>query len=182
MGVAVAALHVLLADVLGAPVPVIVGVVALARDEPAEQGGEVLEEAVLELVDPHAAGRVGRVDARDPVPDAALANSVGDLSRNVPNGQPALCSQLPFLLERLHRRPSYPRVAREYAGARGGERRHAPTDPGRRRRRRRAARRPGSCGLRRGRPDRVHRRLVARVVGNGRARACDRRVDCSQRR
>ena len=32
------------------------------------------------------------------------------------------------------------------------------------------------------RPSRVHRRLVERVVGNGRARACDRRVDCSQRR
>src|SRR3954462_2440627 len=40
--VAVALIHVLGADVLGAAVPVIVRVVALARDEPAQEFGEVL--------------------------------------------------------------------------------------------------------------------------------------------
>src|SRR6266403_3403072 len=46
--VAVALLHVLGADVLGAPVEVVVGVVALGRHEPAEELREVLEEAALE--------------------------------------------------------------------------------------------------------------------------------------
>src|SRR5205085_4857928 len=67
VGVAVAYLHVLGADVLGATVPVVVGVVALVRDEPAEQHREVVEEPVLELVDANAAGRVRRVDAGDPL-------------------------------------------------------------------------------------------------------------------
>ena len=66
--VPVADLHVLRADVLGAAVPVVVRVVvALGRDEPAEQRREVLEEAALELVDADAAGRVRRVDAGDAV-------------------------------------------------------------------------------------------------------------------
>src|SRR5689334_23823257 len=38
--------HVLLADVLGAPVPVVVRVVLVARDEALQKGGEVLEEPV----------------------------------------------------------------------------------------------------------------------------------------
>jgi hypothetical protein len=53
---------------------------------------------------------VRRVDARDPVPDAALANGLRDFVRDVPNGQPALCAQPLLALERLHRRPSYPRL------------------------------------------------------------------------
>src|SRR4051794_24547510 len=45
--VPVALLHVLRADVLGAAVEVVVRVVALARDEPAQQLCEILEKAVL---------------------------------------------------------------------------------------------------------------------------------------
>ena len=58
VGVAVADLHILLADVLGAPVPVVVRVVVLGRDESLQENREVLEEAALPLVDPHRAGRV----------------------------------------------------------------------------------------------------------------------------
>src|SRR5215203_1888780 len=48
--VAVPDVHVLLADVLGASVPVVVRVIVLAAvwHEPLEEGGEVLEEAGLE--------------------------------------------------------------------------------------------------------------------------------------
>src|SRR6187397_2267820 len=53
---AVRKLDVLGADVLGAPVPVVVRVVLLARDNSTQHAHEVLEEARLELVDPHAAG------------------------------------------------------------------------------------------------------------------------------
>src|SRR6185503_21333615 len=50
MRVAVRLLHVLLADVLGAAVPVVVGVVRLVGDEPAEERPEVLEHAPLVFV------------------------------------------------------------------------------------------------------------------------------------
>src|SRR5437773_10054209 len=70
--VAVAEVHVLLADVLGAAVPVVVRVVALARDEPLEHVGEVVQKSTLELVDPYATRRVRRVDAGDAVDDPAL--------------------------------------------------------------------------------------------------------------
>src|SRR5262245_29375707 len=58
VGVAVAELHVLRADVLGAAVPVVVRVVLLAGNDPAQHADEVLEETRLEFVDPHAAGRM----------------------------------------------------------------------------------------------------------------------------
>src|SRR4029079_19181591 len=45
--VAVAEVHVLGADVLGAAVPVVVRVVGLARDEAQQELGEVLQEAQL---------------------------------------------------------------------------------------------------------------------------------------
>src|SRR5438093_1078019 len=66
VGVPVPEVHVLGADVLGPAIPVVVCVVRLARNEPLEQAGEVLEEAALELVHAHATGRVRGVDARDP--------------------------------------------------------------------------------------------------------------------
>jgi hypothetical protein len=46
VGVTVAEVHVLRADVLGALVPVVVRVVGLARNEPSQELGEVLDEAV----------------------------------------------------------------------------------------------------------------------------------------
>src|SRR6187431_719466 len=88
VGVAVAELHVFGADVLVAEVPVVVGVVLLARDESPHQPAEVLEETRLELVDPHAAGRVGGVDADDAVRDAALFDAVLDLFGDVANREP----------------------------------------------------------------------------------------------
>src|SRR5213083_163012 len=69
--VAVAEVHVLRADVLGALVPVVVRVVGLARHEAAEQLGEVFDEPGLELVDSHAARGVRGIDARDAFRDAA---------------------------------------------------------------------------------------------------------------
>jgi hypothetical protein len=48
---------------------------------------------------------VGRVDARDAVDDAALADRVDDLLRNVADSEPAGRSKLPFVLEDLHRSP-----------------------------------------------------------------------------
>src|SRR5205085_4840371 len=77
--VAVADVHVLWADVLGPAVPIVVRVVRLARDEPPQQLGEVLQEARLELVHAHAARGVGGVDAGDPVDDAAFANNFGNV-------------------------------------------------------------------------------------------------------
>ena len=70
--VPVAELHVLGTDVLRPPVPVVVRVVLLARHEAAQHADEVLEEAGLELVHAHHAGRVRGIHARDPVGDAAL--------------------------------------------------------------------------------------------------------------
>src|SRR5919201_3616276 len=80
--------HVLRADVLGALVPVVVRVVRLARHEALQQLRKVLEEAVLELVDPHAACRVRRVDARDALRDPALPDGFGDFLGDVAYGQP----------------------------------------------------------------------------------------------
>ncbi len=51
-------LHVLLADVLRAAVPVVVGVVGLVRHEAAQEPAEVFEHAALVLVHADAAGRV----------------------------------------------------------------------------------------------------------------------------
>src|SRR6185436_14103009 len=83
--VTVAEVHVLRADVLGALVPVVVRVIGLARNEPSQELGEVLDEAGLELVDPDAAGRVRRVDAGDSFRDATLLHRLVDLFRDVPN-------------------------------------------------------------------------------------------------
>src|SRR5207249_1612589 len=65
---------------------------------------EVLEESRLELVHADAARRVWRVDARDPVDDAALPDRVDDLIRDVRHGQAAARPQLLDVLEDLHRR------------------------------------------------------------------------------
>ena len=81
--VAVRLLHVLLADVLGAAVPVVVGVVGLVRDEPAQQRAEVLEHAALVLVHADAARRVGRVDEADAVLDARLPDDLRHLVGDV---------------------------------------------------------------------------------------------------
>jgi hypothetical protein len=63
-----------------------VGVVGLARDEALEQIGEVIEEAAFELVHPYAARRVGRIDAGDPVDDAAFPDGLGHLFGDVSDG------------------------------------------------------------------------------------------------
>src|ERR671930_501742 len=90
--------HVLGADVLGAAVPVVVRVVVVARHEPLQEGGEVVEEAALELVHTHATGRVRRVDAGDPVDDATLANGIDDLFGDVANRESAGRAQVPLVL------------------------------------------------------------------------------------
>src|SRR5207253_9539465 len=100
--VAVPDVHVLRTDVLGATVPVVVRVVRLARHEPPQQLGEVLQEAGLELVDAHAAGRVRRVDAGDPVLDSALADGVADLVGDVGDRETACRPELTLVLEDLH--------------------------------------------------------------------------------
>src|SRR4029079_6833330 len=89
--------------VLGAPVPVVVRVVRLARHQALEQVREVVQEAALELVPPQAAGRVGRVQAGDPVDDAALPDGLLDLLGDVADGQAAAGSKLSLVLEDLHR-------------------------------------------------------------------------------
>ena len=99
-------LHVLLADVLGAAVPVVVRVVRLVRDQPAQERAEVLEHAALVLVHAHAAGRVGRVDAADPVDDAGLADDLRDLVGDVGDVEAAGRLEVPLRLEDLHRRTS----------------------------------------------------------------------------
>src|SRR5262245_206704 len=125
--VPVADVHVLRADVLGAPVPVVVRVVvALGRDEPAEQRGEVLEKAALELIDADAAGRLSRVAARDAGTDAALLHRSRDVVGDVEHGESAGGAEAPLLLEHLHRAivPSAPAARsgnrrRRYAVERG---------------------------------------------------------------
>jgi hypothetical protein len=102
VGVPVPELHVLGTDVLGAAVPVVVGVVLRARDEPAQEPHEVLEEARLELVHPHDARRVRRVDAGDTVTDAALGDAVLHFFRDVADLQAAPRPQTALLLEDLH--------------------------------------------------------------------------------
>src|SRR6266496_4944937 len=104
MRVAVPEVHVLRADVLRAPVPVVVGVVGLARYEPLKHVREVLQEAALELVHAHAARGVRRVDAGDAVDHTALANRLGHLFSDVTDGEAAARSKLPLVLEDLHRR------------------------------------------------------------------------------
>src|SRR5204862_119745 len=76
---------------------------ARARHEPLEHVREVLEEAALELVHAHAARRVRRVDAGDPVDDAALPDRLAHLFRDVTDGQTAGRSKLSLVLEDLHR-------------------------------------------------------------------------------
>jgi hypothetical protein len=95
--------HVLLADVLRAPLPIVVRVVLVARDEALEEGREVVEEPVLELVHAHAAGRVRRVDADDPVAHTALPNRVLDLVGDVSHRETPGRPQPPLVLEDLHR-------------------------------------------------------------------------------
>ena len=94
--------HVLLADVLRAAVPVVVRVVGVVRDQPAQQGGEVLEHAALELVDADAAGRVRRVDGADAVDDAGLGDDRLDLVGDVGDMEAASCPELALALEDLH--------------------------------------------------------------------------------
>src|SRR5213592_3033219 len=98
----VAEVHVLGADVLGAAVPVVVRVVGVARDQTLEHVGEVIQEAALELVHAHAAGRVRRVDAGDPVDNAALADDLDHFLGDVADRQSAAGSKLRLLLEDLH--------------------------------------------------------------------------------
>lgn len=104
MRVAIALIHVLGADVLGAAVPVVVRVVGVVRDEPLQQLAEVLEEAGLHLVHADAARRVRRVDAGDPVDHAALADGRPDVLGDVGDGEPAGGAQPRLVLEDLHRR------------------------------------------------------------------------------
>src|SRR6266496_2418072 len=99
---AVAEVHVLGADVLGAAIPVVVRVVGVARDQALEHVCEVLQEPALELVDAHATGRVRRVDAGDPVDDAALADDLDHFLGDVADRQSAAGSKLRLLLEDLH--------------------------------------------------------------------------------
>ena len=94
---------VLFADVLGAPVPVVVRVVRLVRDQPPQQRAEVLEHAALVLVDAHAAGRVGRVDAADAVHDARFADDLRDFVGDVGDVQAPGGLEVPLRLEDLHR-------------------------------------------------------------------------------
>src|SRR5204862_3447751 len=62
----------------------------------------VLEEALLELVHAHATRRVRRVDAGDPLGNAALADCFDDLLGDVADGQPAGGPQFCLALEDLH--------------------------------------------------------------------------------
>src|SRR5439155_9447532 len=103
VGVPVAEVHVLRADVLGALVPVVMRVIGLSGNEALQQLAEVLDESGLELVHPNTAGRVRRVDARDPLDDAAFLYCLVDLVGDVPDGQASGGSQLPLALEDLHR-------------------------------------------------------------------------------
>jgi hypothetical protein len=80
-----------------------VGVVPVARDKPLEESREVLEEALLELVHTHAAGRVRGIDAGDPVGDATLADGLVDLVGDVPNLESPRGPKPGFPLEDLHR-------------------------------------------------------------------------------
>src|SRR3954454_11152372 len=106
--VPVAEVHVSLADVLGAAVPVVVRVVGLARHEALEHVREVLQETALELVHPHATRGMRRVDAGDAVDDAALPDGLGHFLGDVADGQAAAGSKLSLVLEDLHRRsPSF---------------------------------------------------------------------------
>src|SRR5205823_3590390 len=86
VGVAVPEVHVLGTDVLRALVPVVVRVVRLSRHQALQKLAEVLDEARLELVHANAAGRVGRVDAGDPLDDAAFLDGLVDLVGDVPDG------------------------------------------------------------------------------------------------
>ena len=114
--VAVADLLVLLADVLGAPVPVVVGVVGLVGDQPAKQRPEVLEHSALVLVDPDAAGRVRRVDAADPVDDAGCAtisatSSVMSVTWSPPVVRKCRSAWKTFIGEESNARPSSKRTS-----------------------------------------------------------------------
>src|SRR6266550_4683769 len=100
--VPVADRHVFRADVLGALVPIVVRVIGLPGNEPLQQLREVLQKALLELVDAHAAGRVRRVDTGDALADAALADGLDDLFCDVADGEPARGPQFRFALEDLH--------------------------------------------------------------------------------
>src|SRR5215213_9209571 len=104
--VPVGRLHVLLADVLGAPGPVDVRVVALVRDEAAQERREVLEEAALELVDPHAAGRVRRVHEADAVGDAGLLHELAHVLGDVGHVEATRGHEVALRLEDLHGRES----------------------------------------------------------------------------
>src|SRR5690242_12167960 len=106
---AVPLVHILGADVLGTPVPVVVGVVAVGRAEPAEQVAEVLQEPLLELVHADDAGRVRRVDAGDAVFHLALPDDLGDLVGDVAHGEPAHRPKMRLALKDLHSVSSSPR-------------------------------------------------------------------------
>src|SRR5262249_48643643 len=101
--VAVPLFHVLGADVLGAPVEVVVRVIALPGNEPAQELREVLEEAALEFVHAHTARRMRRVDTRDALDDAALLDGLEHFIRDVANREPAGGAEPGLALEDLHR-------------------------------------------------------------------------------
>ncbi len=114
--VAVSDLHVLLADVLGAAVPVVVGVVRLVRDEAPQERAEVLEHPALVLVHTDAARRVRRVDAADPVEDAGLTDDLRDVLGDVGDVKAAGRLEVPLGLEDLHRGESNAAGGSDYAG------------------------------------------------------------------
>src|SRR5678816_4914726 len=78
------------------------GVVLLAGHEPAQHPDEILEEAGLELVHSHHARRVRRVDAGDPVRDAALEDELAHLLGDVADLEAAARAQASLCLEDLH--------------------------------------------------------------------------------
>ena len=81
------------------------------RDQPPEQLGEVLEHPGLDLVHPHAAGGVGRVDAADAVDHAGLGDDGAHLFGDVRDVKAATRPEMAFLLEDLHGAGSLPLCA-----------------------------------------------------------------------
>ncbi len=81
------------------------------RDQSAQQSGEVLEHPGLELVHPHAAGGVRRVDAADAVDHAGLGDDGAHFFGDVRDVKAAAGPEMAFLLEDLHSAPSLPLCA-----------------------------------------------------------------------
>ena len=99
-------LFVLVADVLGAPVPVVVRVIRLVRDQAPQERPEVVEHAPLVLVDTDAARGVRRVDAADPIDHARLADDLAHVVCDVRHMQAPGGLEVTLRLEDLHRAES----------------------------------------------------------------------------